>query len=241
MNLRKSSHHSGRPPENTNYGDVHEYYKWFYEHVVGVESSGLLGYFSSYPHILLEKPFPTNDGFVILELGRGQNEHFTFVAEDFSRYYAIDLVEPKQIPTHPNFEFIESSATNIPLESSSVDRVVATCLLLHLNDPEKALLEMRRVVRPGGMISLYVPPEPSLFLRLFRKLFSQRKASKLGFSGYKLFCVRDHITYFSRIKVLIEYLFRDCSVKIVYRPFFIPSWYLNGLVIFHIRLPIIKN
>jgi SAM-dependent methyltransferase len=231
MNLRKSSRHSGRSRKNTNYGDVNEYYERIYGNVVGVDARGIMAYLSSYPHKLLERPFPSNDKFVILELGCGQNEHFAFVAKDLSRYYALDFKKPRQNPTHPNFEFIEASATNIPLESSSVNRVVLTCLLLHLNDPETVLLEIKRVLKSPGFVSIYIPTEPSFLLRLFRSISSKRHARKLGYEGYDLFIIRDHITYFSRILTLIRYHFDDFDIAIRYRPFFIPFWHLNALCV----------
>ena len=234
MKLRKSTRNSDRISRNPRFGDVEEYYQTFYEQVVGVDAKGIMGYLSSYPHKLLEKRFPSNDKFVILELGCGQNEHFTFVAKDFSRYYALDLVEPRQNPTHPNYEFIEASATLIPLESSSVDRVVLTCLLLHLKDPENVLLEIKRVLKSSGFVSIYIPTEPSFLLRLFRSISSKRHARKLGYEGYDLFIARDHITYFSRILTLIRYHFDDFDISIRYRPFFIPLWNLNALCVIQI-------
>lgn len=234
MKIRKRSRNSGRISRNPRYGDVEEYYQSFYEQVVGEGATGIMEYLSSYPHKLLEKPFPSNDKFVMLELGCGQNEHFTFVAKDFSRYYALDLVKPRQNPTHPNYEFIEASATHIPLESSSVNRVILTCLLLHLNDPEKVLLEIKRILKSPGFISIYLPTEPSILLRLFRSISSRRHAQKLGYEGYDLFIARDHITYFSRILTLIRYHFDDFDISIRYRPFFIPFWNLNALCVIQI-------
>lgn len=234
MIRRKASRKSARLSRNPNYGDVKEYYQSFYERVVGEHAKGPMAYLSSYPHKLLEQPFPSNDEFVILELGCGQNEHFRFVANDFSRYYALDLIKPRQVPTYPNFEFIEASATNIPLDNSSVNRVVLTCLLLHLNDPEKVLLEIKRVLNSPGFVSIYVPTEPSLLLRLFRAISSKRHAKKLGYEGYDLFIARDHITYFSRILTLIRYHFDDFDISIRYRPFFVPFWNLNAVCVIQI-------
>ena len=234
MNFRKSLRRGVQTPNNPNFGSVTEYYRFFYEQVVGKKSSSLMGYLSSYPHKLLEKPFPSNTNFVILELGCGQNEHFKFVAQDFTRYYALDLNRPKQNPTHPNFEFIESSAANVPLGSSSVDRVVLTCLLLHLDDPEKVLLEIKRVLKSPGFVSIYIPTEPSIFLRLFRVISSKRRARKLGYEGYDLFIARDHVTYFSRVLTLITYHFSGFDLSIKYRPFFIPFWNLNAVCVIQI-------
>lgn len=51
-----------------------------------------------------------------------------------------------------NVEFKIGSVERIPLGDSSVDAVVGNMFLHHCPDPEKALHEMARVLRPGGRI-----------------------------------------------------------------------------------------
>lgn len=45
-----------------------------------------------------------------------------------------------------------ADATRIPLADASVDRVMANHMLYHVPEPQRALAEMRRVLRPGGRI-----------------------------------------------------------------------------------------
>ncbi|HYD92914.1 MAG TPA: class I SAM-dependent methyltransferase [Candidatus Paceibacterota bacterium] len=45
----------------------------------------------------------------------------------------------------------------IPLPDSSVDAVICSSVLEHVRDPLAAMKELRRIVRPGGQIFLYVP------------------------------------------------------------------------------------
>ncbi len=53
-----------------------------------------------------------------------------------------------------NVDTIESNATSVPLPSESVDLVVSNYCFHHLRDAdkEKALAELRRVLRPGGRL-----------------------------------------------------------------------------------------
>ncbi|HWH22193.1 MAG TPA: class I SAM-dependent methyltransferase [Allosphingosinicella sp.] len=48
--------------------------------------------------------------------------------------------------------FVEAGAERIPLEAASVDTVVMTYTLCSIPDPDAALSEIRRVLRPGGRL-----------------------------------------------------------------------------------------
>ncbi|MBT2212273.1 methyltransferase domain-containing protein [Actinomadura sp. NEAU-AAG7] len=56
-----------------------------------------------------------------------------------------------------NIEFREGSCYDIPLEDRSVDRVFSHALMEHLARPDRALAEIRRVLRPGGTVGLCSP------------------------------------------------------------------------------------
>ena len=49
-------------------------------------------------------------------------------------------------------DFVEGSAEEIPLENASVDTVVTTWTLCTIPDPDSALRQMRRVLKPGGRL-----------------------------------------------------------------------------------------
>jgi len=81
---------------------------------------------------------------------------------------------------------MQCDAVSLPFPDQCFDRVIATCLIAHLKDPEVALTEWRRVLRKGGELTMYVPCELGFSLRLFRKLFLAPKAKRLGFQGLNL-------------------------------------------------------
>src|SRR5262245_47684991 len=51
-----------------------------------------------------------------------------------------------------NTRFVEASATDTGLPPESFDLVYCRFLLLHLPDPEQALREMRRLLKPNGIL-----------------------------------------------------------------------------------------
>lgn len=56
-----------------------------------------------------------------------------------------------------NVRFVEASCDRMPLEDNSVDFAFCHALLEHLDDPVRALTEMRRVLRPRGRVAVCSP------------------------------------------------------------------------------------
>ncbi len=84
----------------------------------------------------------------ILEVGAGSGLLQDLVAD----YTALDISAPARRFFHK--PFVQASATDMPFLNSSFDAVWSVWVLEHIPNPEKALLEMRRVVRDGGYLLL---------------------------------------------------------------------------------------
>ena len=224
----------------SNFGNQKHYYDMFYSKIVGTKSTGILNYLWKYPHLLLEKPFKTNIGKKIIEVGAGKGEHLNFVTSDFSQYLLTDINESSlnEIVLDKNLPFNTKTINTekINFKDNYFDRLISTCLLSHLENPEKAICEWRRVVKNEGHISIYLSTDPSIVLRIFRKLTTKQKAKSLGYFGYDLFIAREHKISAHSLIEIIKYNFRNDSVKIIFRPFCINSWYLNLLCVIQIRL-----
>lgn len=63
-------------------------------------------------------------------------------------YVGFDVAEG------PNVDLIEKEPGKIPLEDASVDVVVSANSLEHVSMPWKLVLEMDRILRPGGLICI---------------------------------------------------------------------------------------
>jgi ubiquinone/menaquinone biosynthesis C-methylase UbiE len=57
-----------------------------------------------------------------------------------------------------------SDACNLPFEDDFADWVMCQGLLIHLENPQKALAEMIRVVKPGGLVTCLEPDSLSVLL-----------------------------------------------------------------------------
>jgi ubiquinone/menaquinone biosynthesis C-methylase UbiE len=78
----------------------------------------------------------------------------------------VILLEPKhsivEYGRHhrPNIKFVEGSAENIPLPNEYFDKVVASASFHHFSDQDKALEEMKRVLKSDGkIIILEIDPD----------------------------------------------------------------------------------
>ncbi len=187
----------------------------------------------------MERKFKNNNGKSILELGVGEGEHIQFVSANYDRYvaYDIDGERLKLINEFgiPKLEIQQGDAQKLDFPDTTFDRIIVTCLLVHLDDPEKALREWERVLKRGGTLTMYVPCEPGMALKIFRKLVMKPKAKKMGYDGYDLFIARDHKTSADRVITLCRHIFGDGKMAVKYYPFLIKSWYLNLFSVIHIK------
>jgi len=108
----------------------------------------------------------------VLEVGVGSGLNLPFYTEKVQRVIALDpsptllSMALKVLPrVKPPVEFVEGSAEAVPLEEASVDAVVTTWTLCSIPDAQRALCEMRRVLKPLGRL-LFVEhglaPEPNV-------------------------------------------------------------------------------
>ncbi|MEO5726621.1 MAG: methyltransferase domain-containing protein, partial [Byssovorax sp.] len=76
-------------------------------------------------------------------------------------------------------QFMEGSATSLPFADGELDAVTCQTVLMHLNEPERAIAEMVRVVRPGGLIFC---AEPNSFHNYFtwNDAFATRPAEEIA-------------------------------------------------------------
>lgn len=120
-------------------------------------------------HELIERPHQESSFFkAVLEVGADQGQHLKYVKHDFQSYTTIDLHLPMKKSPDPRVTHLQGDAHKLPFTDNVFDRVVVTCVLHHLQDPDKALSELIRVVKDNGVISVLIPRDPSIIYNLAR-------------------------------------------------------------------------
>ena len=124
-----------------------------------------------------------------LEVGAGGNPHYGFRTFIPVGYIPVFLdVEPPSPEVRKRGHWVVADAHMLPFRDSVFSLVVASHVLEHLDDPERALREIYRVLKPGGIAHVRVPNFMSVNARadpshkhIFNIIKLIRMAKRTGF------------------------------------------------------------
>jgi SAM-dependent methyltransferase len=94
----------------------------------------------------------------LLDFGSGEDGYVRLYRERFGRCIALDIVDYADHYCGGDIEFVRSDGLDIPLPDRSVDVIVSHSTLEHVEDIERTLEEMNRVLRTEGLIYLTIAP-----------------------------------------------------------------------------------
>ena len=97
-------------------------------------------------------------GCSLIECGCGSGELLSRLSQKYSgiRLFGIDLGRKSIISARSgplkqyNYSFIEGDISSLPVKTNSFDRVLSSSVLWYLPDPYHAIMEMIRILKPGG-------------------------------------------------------------------------------------------
>lgn len=120
-----------------------------------------------------------------------------------------------RVESLPNVEIHDGDAHRLPLPDASVDRTRFDRVLQHLRDPCGALLEARRVLRPGGLLAMAEPDWDTLAVadedvetsRRFARFTASRVLNPT--IGRQLVGMASHLGFVVRAVEAIAISFRD--------------------------------
>ena len=108
-------------------------------------------------------PLELRPGLRLLDVGCGTGDYLQVMAPLITPGPAIGIdlsatlitaAQQRIAPETGNVSFQVGDAYDLPFPDRSFDRVVATQVLLHLTEPWRAVQEIRRVLVPGGLVSI---------------------------------------------------------------------------------------
>ena len=109
----------------------------------------------------------------VLDVAAGTGTSSSALAKSGAEVVAVDF-SPGMIAEgrkrHPELTFVEGDAEELPFPAKSFDAVTISFGLRNVNDPQKALREMRRVLKPGGRLVIceFSHPERALVTGAYR-------------------------------------------------------------------------
>lgn len=157
--------------------------------------------YSKIMHKFVERNFQTTDSFPkVLEIGSDQGQHRRFVRHQYTNYILCDLHLPRKTTQDFRVQSVLGDIKGLPFGNNEFDRVIVTCVLHHLPDPELPLNEISRVTKPGGVISILVPKDPSSIYSIVRNSLLLVKHRKLGnLPEYSRLHKQQHIGHYRTI------------------------------------------
>ncbi len=111
-------------------------------------------------------------GHVFLDVGCGEGRHMVQACKVPDTLCIAGDLDPKnleqtkkkiqfhqQVEKIPcqNFSFTALDVTNLPFADESVDTIICSEVLEHIPDDARAISELERILKPGGMLAVSVP------------------------------------------------------------------------------------
>ena len=190
-------------------------------------------------HRQMESPYGSMHFSRILEIGAGIGEHSKFVESTFDQYFMTDIrvdLLLSALPPRPNLVIEEQNVQNLSYPDHFFDRVIMTCVLAHVPDPMVALSEIKRVSVPGAFVTIYVPCEPGIALRLARQFTTLPKNRKVGVPDPAFHHYREHVHYYLALNHFIRKVFSGSRIRSRYFPLPFGTWNTNLYRIYQIHV-----
>jgi ubiquinone/menaquinone biosynthesis C-methylase UbiE len=163
----------------------------------------------------------------ILEVGANTGEHLPFVTDTFSSYTLSDFRDTGYKSQDPRVFFEVVNVESMHYKTEHFDRVISTCLLHHVESPINSLIEMRRVAKRGGQISILLPCDPGLMYRVCKETRFKSKWSQIGIENSKFFHYQQHRNHYPGIRSYISEVFKADEIHVSNWPLVLSSWNLN--------------
>lgn len=183
-------------------------------------TKGLQAWAMNCSHSLLEKGLNKSINYKsVLEIGAGTGEHVVHVQHGFSEYILSDhdtkVLDAAQTKLSTRdfsskLKYENTFGTSLDYPPERFDRLIAAHVLEHIPNPHIAIKEWNRVLKPGGLLSILIPTDPSISWRLARNLGPRKNALKLGIP-YDYIMAREHVNSCVNLLALLRHYFPNST------------------------------
>jgi len=140
---------------------------------------------------------------IVLDIASGEGYGTSLMSKHASFVYGVDIDKQsialaKLKYKAENIEYLEGSTSNIPLADNSVDVVVSFETIEHHDEHEKMMLEIKRVLRPEGILIISTPDK--LYYSELRDIVNEFHVKEL----YKNEFISLISNYFSKFQLLSQ-------------------------------------
>jgi SAM-dependent methyltransferase len=167
-----------------------------------------------------------------LEIGAGVGAHAGYEKLATQEYHCVELRQELADEIRKRHPLTHTSTGDcqqrLDFPDAHFDRVIAIHVLEHLPDLPRALDEVRRLLKPGGLFSVVIPAEGGLGYQLARKVSSQRLFEKRFNTSYDWYIKSEHCN--TAREVLDELEKKFVVDHQLYYPAIVPSVDLNLLI-----------
>lgn len=124
----------------------------------------------------------------LVDIGCGDKPFFKHLKDRVEEYIGVD--HPDTMHSKSAIDTL-ASVYNMPFKNNTFDTAILTQVIEHLEDPENALIEINRIMKPGGKLFISWPflypihEAPRDFYR-YTKFGMEHLAKKTGFDIIKL-------------------------------------------------------
>lgn len=100
---------------------------------------------------------------VIIDIGSGGGRMAALYVSNFNKSILIDPsrsqleIAASKFSQNPRVHFVKGTIEDIPLEAESADAMLCLRVFHYIDNPERAFLEVRRVLRSGGHLIIEIP------------------------------------------------------------------------------------
>lgn len=116
--------------------------------------------------------FPVGPGHRVLDMGCGGGRHAFALYRRGADVTALDMdaaelkdvsamfaamAEAGEVPADASARTVRGTAYDLPFADGTFDRIIAAEVLEHLPEDERAMRELFRVLKPGGLVAVTVP------------------------------------------------------------------------------------